>query len=291
MKLHNSILNVADGYEGILLDAYGVFWGGNAVGLFPGVLETLSSLVSKGKIVGVLSNATQLPLAEMEKIAKTGLQHQTHFHFYVTSGDIARSIFMKGDLPFSTPKKKYFLFSGVHPRYSSPYTLFKESLFQETDQLEEADFIYLSTPHLHGEDQTDPELFRKLVEAVAPSKLPMVCANPDRFAHEGKPARTVVRQGSIAAFYEELGGTVFYIGKPSRLSFEVAMKQFNHLGITDPAKVLMVGDTPETDILGANRFGMASALIIETGIMKDRKLELQPQLTPTHLIKKLAPDV
>ena len=288
VKIYESILDIASPYEGILLDAYGVFWGGNAIGVFPGAKETMQELVSRGKIVGILSNATQLPSAEMEKIGKQGLLLGSHFHFYVTSGEVAKAVFLRGQLPFPTPKKKYFLFSKIHPKYSSPYVLFEKSLFEETKNIEEADFIYLPTPHLQGEDQTDPELFRELVKDILPYKIPMVCANPDRFAHEGSPARAVVRQGSIAAFYEEFGGEVFYIGKPSVLSFSAAMREFHKHGITDPAKILMVGDTPETDIKGALNFGMDSALIIETGIMKDRSIDLHSSETPTYFIKRLA---
>jgi HAD superfamily hydrolase (TIGR01459 family) len=292
MNLYESILDISDKYDGILLDAYGVFWGGNAIGLFPGAKDAMQELISKGKVVGVLSNATQLAAAEIEKVAKQGLLKGSHFHFFVTSGEIAKSIFMNEELPFSTPKKKYWLFTAAHPKYSSPKVLFDNSLYEETKNIEEADFIYLSTPHLHGEDQIDPEIFRNRVREIIMFNLPMVCANPDRFAHEGNPPRLVVRQGTIAAFYEQLGGQVFYIGKPSPLSFSSAMKQFRLHGITDPAKVLMVGDTPETDIKGARSFGMSSALITETGIMKDRKNHLLlTHETPVYYIKRLGPDV
>ena len=100
--------------------------------------------------------------------------------------------------------------------------------------------------------------------------LPMVCANPDRFAHEGKPPKAVVRQGSIAAIYEEMGGQVHYIGKPDNQAYSIAMKSFLQLEIFNPAEILMVGDTPETDIRGARQFGMSSALITQTGMMADR---------------------
>jgi ribonucleotide monophosphatase NagD (HAD superfamily) len=48
------------------------------------------------------------------------------------------------------------------------------------------------------------------------------------------------------------------------------MKSFLQYGISDPQKVLMVGDTPETDIRGARNFNMPSALVVKTGIMADR---------------------
>jgi len=288
MNLYDSILDVAAPYDGILLDAYGVFWGGNGVGLLPGALEVMEELVSQGKKVGVLSNATQLGAAEMEKVAKKGLMHKIHFHFYLTSGDVTKSLFEQGDLPFPTHKRKYFLFSEAHPKYTSPYALFEHSTFEETRQITEADFIYIPTPHLQGKDQTDPELFRKQTEALSSSKLPMLCANSDRFAHEGNPPRVVVRQGSIAALYEEAGGTVFYSGKPSRLSFSSAMHQFITLGVNDPAKIVMVGDTPETDIRGGKAFGMATALILETGIMKDREIkDIPSHEQPTYYLRRL----
>lgn len=290
MKMYDSILDIAEPYDGILLDAYGVFWGGNAIGLLPGAKGAMQELVARGKIVGVLSNATQLPPAEIAKVGKQGLLLGSHFHFYITSGEVAKGIFLRGELPFQTPKKKYYLFSDTHPKYSSPYTLFEGSIFQETKEIEQADFIYLPTPHLQGEDQTDPELFREFVQKVIPYKLPMVCANSDRFAHEGIPARVVVRQGSVAMLYEELGGKVFYIGKPSYLSFFAAIQAFQSHGILDPTKILMVGDTPETDIRGARGAGMASALITETGLMQQRSHTSLPSGdTPTHFIKKLAP--
>lgn len=288
MEIHESILDVAAPYDGVLLDAYGVFWGGNAVGLFPGAKAVMEELVRQGKKVGVLSNATQTGAAEMEKVAKRGLLLGTHFHFYLTSGDVSKALFKQGVLPFPTYKKKYFLFSEAHPKYTSPYALFENSIFEETHDIAEADFIYIPTPHLNGEDQTDPEMFRKQVEGLSSHNLPMVCANPDRFAHEGSPPRAVVRQGSIAAMYEEVGGTVFYVGKPSSLSFSAAMNQFKTLGLTDPTKIVMVGDTPETDVNGAQNFGMPSALILETGIMKDREIkDIPSDEQPTYYLRRL----
>ena len=59
----------------------------------------------------------------------------------------------------------------------------------------------------------------------------------------------------------------------------------------------MVGDTPETDILGARNFGMQSALITQTGIFADRISykgldraikNLSSLETPQFFIEKLA---
>lgn len=291
-----SISEVAEPFEAVLLDAYGVFWGGGAAGVLPGSHDAMQQLVGSGKTVGILSNSTQAAAKEIDKLAKHGLLKGTHYHFLLTSGEITRHHLSKEQLPFPTPRQSFLLFGGSHPKYSSPLSVFEGSAFEEVDDVQSADFIYVSIPHIDGEDQTDPELFRASVEAIVAHKLPMLCANPDRFAHEGKPARAVVRQGSIAALYEELGGSVFYMGKPHQIAYEAAMKIFGQLGRHDPSKILMVGDTPETDIRGAKGFGMPSALIVSTGIMGDRVSNqgLQASLgalpssdQPTFLIQRL----
>lgn len=264
------IETLSESFDGILLDAYGVFWGGNACGLLPGSKEVMERLVAQGKIVGILSNTTQLVKNEIEKLKKHGLIEGKHFHFLITSGEVAREIFLNNFFPFPTPNKKFFSFGAPHPKFSSHQTLFQNTLFQETTDLAQADFIYISIPHIRGNDQIDPDAFFEAVAHFKDIDLPMVCINPDRFAHEGNPPIAVVRQGSIALMHEEQGGRVFYIGKPSEKMYAAAMKQFSHYEISDPQKVLMVGDTPETDIRGARNYGMPSALVLKTGIMAER---------------------
>ncbi len=276
-----SVLDIATPFQGILLDAYGVFWGGGAVGLLPGAKEAMERLVLDGKIVGILSNSTQLAHKEIEKIQKHGLEQGKHFHFFITSGDVTRNLFLEDNLPFT--RKKFWLWGDTLS--SSHHALFENTTYTETAVLDEADFIYIPVPQIHGQDQTDPALFQASVEALRDTQLPMFCANPDRFAHEGNPPRAVVRQGSIAALYEQLGGTVFYMGKPSLHGYQLAMQHFAEKNITDPAEVLMVGDTPETDIRGARNFGMASALTTQTGIMAERAFP--PSDVPDFYIERL----
>lgn len=268
--IHATINHITATYKGILLDAYGVFWGGNGYGIFPGSKEAMETLVSSGKTVGILSNSTQLAAKEIEKLKTHGLQKDVHFHFMITSGEIARKLFMYATLPFETPKKSYVLCGRSHPRFSSHLALFEGSPYKEVVNAADADFIYISIPHLNGEDQVDPSLFKSDVLKVIESGLPVVCPNPDRFAHEGNPPRAVVRQGTIAQLCEEAGASVFYIGKPSTIAYEEAMQNFGQYGLINPSEILMVGDTPETDIRGARAIGMATALVTKTGIMADR---------------------
>lgn len=261
---------ISDNFDAILLDAYGVFWGGNDFGLLSGSKEMMELLVSSGKIVGVLSNSTQPSAKEIAKFQRHDLIPGKHFHFLITSGDVARHILQNQELPFKTPNSQFWVFGKPHPKFSSHTAMFDHTVYQETQNIDEADFIFIAIPHIDGEDQIDPNLFRPALEKILDKKLPMVCANPDQFAHEGSPPRAVVRQGTIAKMFEEMGGQVFYIGKPHKKVYTVSLSQFEMHQVSDPRKILMVGDTPETDIRGANTFGMPSALVIQTGIAGDR---------------------
>ncbi len=257
-------------YTGILLDAYGVFWGGNGVGLLPGALDAMKQLVDMGKVVGILSNSTQLVDKEIAKIQAHGVIEGMHYHFFLTSGTVTQHFFANEELPFDICNQKYWVL-GEYDALKSPHIeLFAGSAYTETADIEEADFIYVVTPQLQGMDQTDPDVFQAQVQAIAQHKLPMVCANPDLFAHEGAPPKAVVRQGSIAKLYESLGGFVFYIGKPHPFIYSAALKCFSQRNVCNSKQILMIGDTPETDIRGANNMGMGSALILQTGIMADR---------------------
>lgn len=296
-QIHPNLASISEPFRGILLDAYGVFWGGNEKGILPGSKEAMEQLVSQGKIVGILSNTTQLTAAEIKKLAANGLIQGKHFHFLMTGGEIAKTIFIRNELPFLAPRKKYWVLGADHPRAAPHRAIFLESPYQETSNLNEADFIYIGIPHKKGEDQTDPEIFLEDVRSLQNSGLPMVCANPDRFAHEGSPPQAVVRQGSLAQMYEDLGGAVFYFGKPHPLAYSFAMEEFKKHQVTEPSQILMVGDTPETDIRGANQSGMSAALLTESGIMADRIFsqgleksfnELSVYDKPSYFIKRLA---
>lgn len=293
-EIFKSLHDVVQPYAAVLLDAYGVFWGGNACGLLPNAAEAMEKLVKKGKIVGILSNSTQLSQKEIDKVSKAGLTLGKHFHFYITSGDVAKNIFLKPHqhIPFLTPKRKFYVFAGKSHHFNSYKDIFADSEFQETQSLEEADFIYLNVPHINDCNQLDPFAFKSEIEELIASKLPVICANPDKYAQEGNPPTLYVRQGSIAQYFEN----VYYIGKPYHQIFTTALQELKNFDIHSPSSILMVGDTPETDIAGANKQGLHSALIVNEGVMKERisNMGLDSAIShlsiselPTYFIEKL----
>ncbi len=259
-----SLEELSSHYDAFLLDAYGVFWGSSELGVLPGAADAMAYLVAQGKHVGILSNSTQPTTKEEEKLKNHGLCKGIHYHFILTSGEVAKSLLLQGALPFPTPRDTYWLFGSIHPRFGSHHQLFEGTKYREVENLDDADFVYISIPHIDGVDQEDPEVFRDKVQAVN-KLIPVLCVNPDRVAMEGLPLRPVVRQGSIAQMLTEEQAPVYLIGKPSTIIYDAALQKFPQN--IQRNRILMIGDTPETDIRGAHGAGLDAALVTKTGIM------------------------
>jgi ribonucleotide monophosphatase NagD (HAD superfamily) len=110
----------------------------------------------------------------------------------------------------------------------------------------------------------------------------MLCANPDLVVERGHAL--IPCAGAVAALYEEIGGEVFYAGKPHRPVYEEALRRIETaLGRpVEPLRVLAVGDAIRTDIAGAQRFGLPSLLVargIHAGEMGIGEGGLGPQLS------------
>jgi HAD superfamily hydrolase (TIGR01459 family) len=117
----------------------------------------------------------------------------------------------------------------------------------------EADFlavIGIDSPPLGVAD------YEPLLQAGIARALPMVCANPDvvRVSPEG----TVAAPGALARRYEELGGRVFYHGKPYPAIYASCLRA---LAGCPPERVIAIGDSVEHDVLGAARAGLACAFV------------------------------
>jgi HAD superfamily hydrolase (TIGR01459 family) len=127
-----------------------------------------------------------------------------------------------------------------------------------TENLDGADFVLLTAYMDEGEDLHQYDDFLKKAQSL---KLPFICANPDKEISNGPKLRYCA--GVIAEKYEKLGGTVYYYGKPHPAIYETAQQILKEQGIIDKSKLLMIGDTLETDILGARNVGIDSALVLE----------------------------
>ncbi|MGB0723580.1 MAG: HAD-IIA family hydrolase, partial [Gammaproteobacteria bacterium] len=88
----------------------------------------------------------------------------------------------------------------------------------------------------------------------------LIGTNPDNSVDATRDGKRWVLPGGgalIAPIVTATGVTPTVIGKPEPLLYEIAM---GHLGVS-AGECLMVGDRPDTDIAGAQRLGMKTALV------------------------------
>lgn len=278
--------------DGLIFDAFGVFWAGGKDGFYPGSLDVFKRLFERGIPIVILSNATQLSERSKAKYAVEGLDKQWYISL-LTSGQITREVFLDQarlkEIGLHCPRKTYWIYQSAHLKYGSPHIdIFKDTGYECVSTLEEADFIYVGIPHLNGEDQKDSSVFEEEIKSLVKTQKPMLVANPDRYVEEGK-GEFVVRQGEIGRIYESYGGRVFYLGKPSQIAFEMAIKLLEKQGVQKD-RIWMVGDNLETDILGANLSSIKSLLVCETGVTHANFLkekEKKPKLSIEDFISEL----
>ncbi len=241
------------------LDMYGLLWDGS--NFYDGTLDFLKNLKSSGKKIVLLSNATVLKKPFIESQKKKGLVENVHFDDVITSGETFHHVINAGFFEKATKKKDYrFFVVGIQ---NAP--LFENVVQHQTDDLTKADIIYLS-----GLGAVTPEegeaVFKeqaKVLNEALKLGLPAVCANPDlTFMSKGKQVMT---QGSTGKYYEQMGGNVYWFGKPYPYIFEFALEKTG----VQKEKTVMVGDTVETDVLGASKVGIRTLLATKTGITGD----------------------
>ena len=253
-----SFFESAENFDVLLFDNYGVVTFGQ--GISKTVLKQMEKLKEMGKTIIILSNSSASSAASENKYAKKGLLKGVHYDKILTSGEYASEVVRRGKLPVQG--KKMFVFGTANfgrPEDKLP-DMFKGTGYTVVDNLSEADFIYCGVPQINGEDRTVLEDFIPKIKECLDSGLMMVCSNPDWRANEG--GRFVVRSGLISKVYNELGGNTIVFGKPGSGMYNVALRGLK----VSKDKVLMVGDTLRTDILGAVHAGIKSCLVVEGGM-------------------------
>ncbi|MDR3079228.1 MAG: HAD hydrolase-like protein [Rickettsiales bacterium] len=292
--VHDNLSKIWDGADVIILDAYGVFWSGKS--FFENSRDLMRDAVRSGKMVYVLSNATQLSWETAESYRRKeggGIIPSVHYHHLVTSGDFTRSILREGKLKFKNNANPKYVYQMGVPNL----TLFEGTKYVIVDAMEKADFIYLGPPKLteeqynayphreqlresplefHGNsartwDSLVVDPFMADLRKAKKLGLPILSANPDLTVEQvvrGTSERVlVVRQGMVAQAYRKIGGEVVEFGKPDRGVFNIILEDLRNRGIeVERDRIIMVGDTIGTDIAGANGAGIKSCLCTETGV-------------------------
>ena len=242
VRLLSGIAPIAADYDGYILDLWGVLHDGAHP--MPGAVDALHRLREAGKHIVILSNAPRRAASVIARIAEIGIARDLYDDL-LSSGEAAWRWLKQGG-----PGGRR-LFPIMAERDAS---MLEGLDFEVAGSAGAADFI-LNTGVESANDRVED--FEDALRETAARHLPMVCANPDLVVmHRGKME---ICAGSIAQYYEELGGKVHYFGKPHAPIYRDC---FSLLKVTDRKRILAVGDSMRTDIAGANAAGIDGLLVL-----------------------------
>lgn len=242
--------NLIDKFDCFLFDQWGVLHDGKKK--FSFIDKTLKKLRSKHCII--ISNTSQNKKeAKRDTLKKLNI-NQSYFNNIITSGELLEYIaFSKKEIFVKFKKilrlKKCYLITNGNKN-----EVFKNIALKKTD-IRSAKFILaMSVKPFESLDK-----YKDILDKSVKKKLPMLCSNPDKFVFDGKVKKFVLQVGTLADYYKKIGGNVIYIGKPYIEIFSHSLENLKF----DKKKILMIGDNTQTDIAGAKRFGIKSALVLD----------------------------
>lgn len=242
----SGISAVIDHYDGLILDLWGVIHDGEQP--YPGVADCLDRLRAAGKTLCLLSNAPRRTGGAIAKLEGMGLGRD-RYHHVMTSGEAAYDALRLREDPWHAALGRRLFHIGP----DRDTDVFEGIGYEVVPTAAEADFVVNTGIVTFGESVAD---YQPQLDACRAAGLPMICANPDLVVMVGP--QLVICAGSLALRYEEMGGDVFWHGKPFA---PVYARCLSLMGIADPRRILAVGDSLRTDVAGANAAGLDVALV------------------------------
>ncbi|MBB3659725.1 HAD superfamily hydrolase (TIGR01459 family) [Rhizobium sp. BK650] len=240
------VSDLAASYRGVVLDVFGVIHDG--VSAFPGVRAALGQLQKRGIKTCLLSNSPRRADEVAKRLDAMGIGR-----------DLYQGLITSGELTYQALNDFFEFPAGSSYFHIGPMELagLTSGLpMNASRSLDTADFV-LATGW--PEDET---LTGKLLPACLARRLPMICANPDLEVFIGD--KKVICAGALARDYEMLGGRVISYGKPFQAAY---LKALGVLCLS-PEQTLAIGDSIATDIVGGQRAGLDTALVL-TGVHKN----------------------
>ena len=238
-KFIKGLSQIQSKYDTFFIDLWGVVH--NGIQLYPEAINVLENLNKLNKRFVLISNAPR----PSESVGRYLINLKMKKAFI-------KNVFTSGEAALQTLKKNIYgeKFYHLGPKRDEDLI---EGFKKNKSNLDKCDFI-LCTGLFEDEDSS-LNYYRNLLKRY--TKLKMLCTNPDLIVHRGTKKEYCA--GSIAAIFEELGGSVIYFGKPYPEIYNFCIKKNE--------KILAIGDNIRTDIIGANKMKIDS-LFITKGIHK-----------------------
>ena len=241
----NQIQNLSEihcKYECFFIDLWGVVH--NGVSLFQNVKDTLKSLKKENKSIFFLTNAPRRSSVIKKQLLEFGLSNEL-YDDVVSSGEITwQKLKGKKDLKcfLIGPPRDFHLVKGL-----------------DVEVVKNPKFVDLIINTGPWGDKDSLENYKPILEELVNYNPLMICSNPDKTVIRGD--RFMICAGLLAEYYQKIGGKVEYYGKPYSEIYDFTysiMKKRNE-------KILVIGDSLDNDIKGANLQNLDS-LLITSGI-------------------------
>ncbi len=256
-----------DGIELVLADLDGVVYKG--AGAIPHAVESLNAVAATARVGYITNNASRTAASVAEHLTSLGLS--------VSADDVVTS-----------PQAAMRVLKTLVPAGSTILVVGGEGI---TDELEKAGFVVTRSaedkPAAVIQGFAPDVAWVHLAEAAfalnspkGESGIPWVATNTDwtiPVARGTAPGNGTL----VSAVHTAVGRLPIVAGKPEVPMFETAIERFGATG------TVVIGDRLDTDILGANRAGLASVLVL-TGIDQAKQvLAAVADQRPTYILNDL----
>ena len=250
--------DLASEYDVIFFDAFGVLNRGNTP-IFGTPAALIRQRLENRPFRIVSNNASQSPHTLMEVYRTMGFDVTASD--FVTSGMAAMFY-----IEWSQWRARPYLLVGTADSRAC-YAPDPERLMVNNSTLMDAEYILFCSDRDYYTSQQ-----KSRVESLLSSKrVPLLLANPDLVAPKEDGRQEAVAGYTVALLEDKFGVDIYGIGKPFPPIFRLAMAQLSGIA---PNRILMVGDTLDTDILGAAAMGFATCLTL-SGIYDDNLEEVE----------------
>lgn len=259
----DSFKKIVKNYKAVFFDAFGVLK--NSSGLIPDIDKTFAYLNEVGIKFYVLTNdASRSPQDLAESYIRLGINDITPDKI-ISSGMLARD--------FLRHKVKDGRVAYLGTEGSAVYL---EALGLQTIPISKLDLAHKNMNEVNALVMLDDEGFdwnhdlNKTINLLRRRNVPVVVANTD-MTYPVSKSQIALAIGGIAELIETVVGKTFIrFGKPDAQMFNFAFEHINKSEEFLKDDILMVGDTLQTDIIGGNKFGIDTALVLSGNTIPDQ---------------------
>ena len=254
MTRTRSFRSIVKNYKAVFFDAFGVLK--NHQGLIPGIIKTFEYLDRKGIKYYLLTNdSSRSPEMLAQWYQDRGVQQVTADKI-LSSGMVAMEYFK---LKVSNGNAVAYLGTENSAHYIETAGLttvaVKDIDLNNIDHIES--FAFLDDEGFNWNEDIN-----KAINLLRKKNMTVIVANTD-INYPVNQNDVSVAVGSLADMVEKIIGKSFIrFGKPDAqmflLAFERALKDID----VKRNEILMVGDTLHTDIMGGNKFGLDTVLVV-----------------------------